>query len=428
MPHAIPPQPGLAWKSSLFGFEPCWTLEPRIDIIKDIACKVLDESHRCTVEFYAQGAFNKLYLIRCNKGEFMMRVSLPVDPRYKTLSEVATLDFVRQNTDIPVPKVFAFNAQNDNELGFEWILMERMPGKPLSERWRTMSFMAKEKLVKRLASFAAQLFRKKLHHMGNLYHREKHGETVDASTHTTSAESFVVDRIVSMQFFWADHLNQDVPRGPFHSSEEWLSARLLFHQNDCERTLRTSEDEDDLETAKKIAQIVQKLVSLVPLAFRSIPEGYPEASALLHDDISNSNTLVDEHGNLTAIIDWECVSALPLWKGCQLPVLLEGRERSERPVKDNYVHDEKGDVDDLFWDHLLEYEQTQLRKVFLDEMKCIEPGWIERHNAPSNRRRTDIEVAIQYCNNELCIKRIGEWLAELRRNSNISRLKKLLME
>lgn len=426
------PQLGLEWRPSLFGFEPSWTVEPQTDVVKDIASKALDEEPQdCSIEFFSQGAFKKLYSIRCKKGEFMMRVSLPVDPQYKTLSEVTTIDFVQQNTDIPVPKVLAFDALGNNELGFEWILMERMSGKPLSEHWRTLSFAAKERLVKSLALFAAQLFRKRLHQVGNLYRPDKHGDistSVGASAHTASQTSFVVGRIVSMQFFWADHISQDVPRGPFKSSQEWLSARLLFHQNDCERTLRTSDDEDDLEDAKKTSQIVRRLFSLLPSTFQPISEGCTEPTALLHGDLSRENVLVDQDGKLTAVVDWECVSALPLWKVCQLPVFLEGRERSEMPVKDNYALDENEEVNELFWDHLLEYEQTQLRRVFLNEMQRIEPAWSATYYTSSNQRKADIELAIEHSDSEFCFKLLDEWLDEFARGDEVSSLKKRLVE
>jgi hypothetical protein len=61
----------------------------------------------------------------------MIRVTLPVDASYKTDSEVATINFVRQNTDVPVPKIFEFDDSRDNELGFERILMEMLPGTAL---------------------------------------------------------------------------------------------------------------------------------------------------------------------------------------------------------------------------------------------------------------------------------------------------------
>ncbi len=64
-----------------------------------------------------------------------MRVTLPVDPIHKTLSEVATLGFVRAHTKIPVARVIALDASNNIDLGFEWILMERTVGSPLADSW-----------------------------------------------------------------------------------------------------------------------------------------------------------------------------------------------------------------------------------------------------------------------------------------------------
>jgi aminoglycoside phosphotransferase (APT) family kinase protein len=58
---------------------------------------------------------------------------LPVTPKVKTLSEVATLAYVREKTSIPVPKVVAYDADLTNELGFEYIRMERVDGHPLRE-------------------------------------------------------------------------------------------------------------------------------------------------------------------------------------------------------------------------------------------------------------------------------------------------------
>jgi hypothetical protein len=45
----------------------------------------------CAVAFFTEGAFNKLYLICSNDRSYLMRVALPVDPCWKTLSELVTL-------------------------------------------------------------------------------------------------------------------------------------------------------------------------------------------------------------------------------------------------------------------------------------------------------------------------------------------------
>lgn len=68
-----------------------------------------------------------------------LRVSLPLDPYFKTASEVATLAVVHDRTSIPTPTVSAFDASFNNDLGFEWMLMERLPGQNLESAWESFS-------------------------------------------------------------------------------------------------------------------------------------------------------------------------------------------------------------------------------------------------------------------------------------------------
>jgi hypothetical protein len=39
---------------------------------------------------------------------------------------------------------------------------------------------------------------------------------------------------------------------------------------------------------------------------------------------------------LTAVLDWECASALPLWKACSYPSFLRGRTRRLEPNLGRY--------------------------------------------------------------------------------------------
>ncbi|RPA74568.1 hypothetical protein BJ508DRAFT_215288, partial [Ascobolus immersus RN42] len=90
-----------------------------------------------SVRFLGEGMFNKAYLVKVLgvEKEFFFRVRLPVDPHHRTASEVATLEFLRRNTSIPVPRVYAYDSSSDNSLKFKWILMDRVKGVPLREVW-----------------------------------------------------------------------------------------------------------------------------------------------------------------------------------------------------------------------------------------------------------------------------------------------------
>ncbi|KAJ5749593.1 hypothetical protein N7533_006621 [Penicillium manginii] len=62
-----------------------------------------------------------------------MRISLPDEPIRKTQSEVATVKWIQRVTEIPTLRIIAYDATRETEIGFEWILMTEIPGKPSAD-------------------------------------------------------------------------------------------------------------------------------------------------------------------------------------------------------------------------------------------------------------------------------------------------------
>ncbi|KKY27672.1 hypothetical protein UCRPC4_g00906 [Phaeomoniella chlamydospora] len=432
---------GLDWERTLFGLEPRWILEPNCNVIEALARQHLSLSQeaQCTIKFYTQGAFNKLYKVDTGNEIFLMRVSLPVDPSHKTLSEVATIDFAREEAEIPVPRIIAFDASLQNELGFEWILMEMMPGKPLRNKWRTLSIQCKENIIKQLARYQARLYRKTFKGIGNVYERAK--ATTESTQHSYNDSErgtttlplqpidsrFFLGRIVSLVFFWGDHVTQSVSRGPFQRSHDWLYNRLILTLTDQERILKETDDEDDIEDAETAKQIAQKLLQMLPQIFP--PDENTESTFLYHDDLSMQNILVDDSGNISAIVDWECVSALPLWRACQIPALLEGRDREQEPRREDYSPDEENPsteedgldnegVNSLYWEHLLEYEKTHLRRIFMSEIEKLQPSWVEENK--KSKLKMTFEYSAHNSDNGSAFKIINRWLNAYERGEDWS--------
>lgn len=416
-------QDGLEWVEGTFGLEPSWTKEPDMNVIANTTRKHLGLSEDAPVHvtFHAQGAFNKLYKVSTTETTCLMRVSLPVDPRYKTESEVATIEYVRQKASMPVPNIIAFDSSNENELGFEWIMMEMMPGVTLRKGWRKMSWDTKEEIIRRLVQYQARLFDHRFQKIGNIFCQHDQSLQGTGKSHAFTG-SFMLGRMVSLIFFWNDHLNHDVSQGPFASSHDWLKARLQIVLTDQKQILSESCDEDEIEDAEFAQSVARKLIDILPTVF--LPNlSASEPSILFHDDLSMQNILVDELGQLTAVIDWECVSAVPLWRACQLPQLLEGRVRDEKPEKEAYApdsdeEDEEDDdgldnegITDLYWEHLLEYEQTQLRKLFVQEMEKAQPMWVAIMK--DNTLKADFEMAVHSCDNGWRFKIVKRWVDAL---------------
>lgn len=446
MEPRIVQQDGLSWTQKTFGLEPCWTLEPAPSVIQQ-TIQSFWPSSTVKVGFLAQGAFNKIYEVSIDDDCFIMRVSLPVDPHYKTRSEVATMDWVRRITRLPVPEIITYESSPENPIGFEWILMTKMPGRPLGEVWRSLPFSGKSRLVRECAIQSACLFRHQLQGIGNIY-GESSGVQYSLSTNKSPPSRGPVNtkisapakaqgsdgtshllgnkcphaalpevgRIVSMQFFWGSRIHRDIHRGPFRSSKDWMAARLMLSQLDCHSSLdkystgRPDSDEDEIEDATRTLQIIDQLNSLLPLMFPTSGDDF-EPSVIFHDDLSKHNILVDDVGQLAGALDWECVSALPLWKACYYPSFLEEPPRHSEPDVERYHREANGEPSDLYFEHLWEYEATLLRGIFIDEMARLDPGWMEVFEKSQSKR--DFDIAVQNCDNELVARHIDAWIRDI---------------
>lgn len=425
--------PGLAWILKFFNIEPQWTMEPDPQVIEQ-TIQLLVPSSTVQVTFLTQGAFNKIYDVKINNEVFIMRVSLPVDPYYKTMSEVSTMDWISHMTNIPVPRVITYQSSQKNPIGFEWIIMTKMPGRPLKELWHSLSFSMKKSLVGEFAAYSSCLFQNKLRGIGNIYRTKSSPNDSGLSEATWPAGNPVyfnkpllsdnkhmpagladVGRIVSMQFFWGSNILHDVCRGPFTSSSDWIASRLSLSEKDCQSTLNNlpsvlkRRDKADADDAIRTLEIIGKLKLLLP-SFFPPNENNLEPSVLVHDDLSGRNILVHDNGKLAAILDWECVSALPLWNACYYPAFLEGRQRRLEPDVGRYEPEESGEISELYWEHLWEYEVTLLRDVFIDRMASLEPGWVEVFNKSQHQR--DFDLAVRNCDNEFVARHIRAWISD----------------
>ena len=96
-----------------------------------------------------EGSYNKAFLLTMDNGaQVVARIPNPyLPPRISTASEVATLDFFRNELDIPVPRVFAWSSDKDQPVGAEYIIMEKAPGEELGKSWSSMDISEKVDLV-----------------------------------------------------------------------------------------------------------------------------------------------------------------------------------------------------------------------------------------------------------------------------------------
>jgi aminoglycoside phosphotransferase (APT) family kinase protein len=392
-----PPQHRLEWKYELSDVIPSWTVEPDTAIAKAIAIRHLPVTPSSFgIRLLSAGTFSKQFLLHplgdagagATPESFILRVNLPVDPYFKTASEVATLQFVRKSTSVPVPRVIAFDSSADNELGFEWILVTKLPGVALEPLWESpeLAWESRVRLTKTLAGYVKQLTSFKFPVMGSLYPSSRpEFERIAWLKHISSETRFVpfpddaefaIGPVTTIPFFYGDRLNLQKGRGPFETSSSYLTSLLHLHiSSTTNRKIAVStSDDDDVSEFDDAISAYESLFSVLPIFFP------PEASnadaetfSLFHDDLSSDNILVDPTTHrITGIVDWECVSLQPSWEfAARVPQLLEegpeviGDDGS--PIPDAASPPEEGA--DGFHRELRErFEQMLLRRIFYDEM------------------------------------------------------------
>ncbi|KAK2465100.1 hypothetical protein APHAL10511_002908 [Amanita phalloides] len=122
------------------------------------------------ITFLSSGTFHKAYLVTlANRAELVARVARRFMPRSKTESEVATMAYLREHTDVPVPTVYHHDSNPYNRLGGEYILMSKAPGLPLAKVFYALRYNELVKLCTNLASIIIPLFSRRFSQIGSLY-------------------------------------------------------------------------------------------------------------------------------------------------------------------------------------------------------------------------------------------------------------------
>ncbi len=371
------------WKNNPeTGFlDPTWPREPDLEVARKLAIAHLptDTFRNADIAPFAQGAFHRLYSISSTltAAEHLMRVALPVDPFYKTESEVATMEYIRRYSSIPVPRVIAFASSASNELGFEWILMEKVDGLPLDQFWDAMPFDAKSRLTVELASCLKQLRERTFPLLGNIYFADVWSQ-VGYAPITSSSQTpdigvdgtFVIGRMVSTRFFRDKRLLLPADRGPFETARELavaetkLVGQRIRHLSPIPDTDYYCETDDLLNSdVAEVLHVFDKLDQAVSHVF-SAADGPEDDKVLWHSDLSSMNVLVHpDTYELAGIVDWESVSIVPFWDtGDQVPQCLRGIEVAEPPLLGSVPDDEEEDLVEIRKD----WELVLLRRKYLD--------------------------------------------------------------
>ncbi|KAB5590838.1 hypothetical protein CTheo_5707 [Ceratobasidium theobromae] len=122
------------------------------------------------IKFLSSGTFHKAFLVSLVEGpDVVARIARRYMPKFKTESEIATINYIRTFTNIPVPFVYAYDSDPYNKLGGEYIIMSKAPGVPLIRHFHSMPASKMHDLLQNLAQMLVPLASHTFPAIGSLY-------------------------------------------------------------------------------------------------------------------------------------------------------------------------------------------------------------------------------------------------------------------
>ena len=288
-------------------------------------------------------------------------------------SEAATLKYLKANSTIPVPEVFAYrfdspslaahqlllttkSSTQDNEIGVPYILMSKASGFPLNCKWHSMSSKDKGKILQQLGQFSWQLSTLRFDKIGSLF--ETNG---NVEVRTCLCRGLVTyDR----------QLLDNIDHGPFPNSEAYFGTLIsaLSEHAQCLRLnphcffapIPLQEEYADFSQYKDacdkwndfvilgdkidcspnrldyviVADLLSEVVSnWLKDTSSSCTSPWPTCQfPLHHPDLSVNNIFIDDQYQITCVIDWGFSSTVPLPVLLAAPGLPQMRNRLDKAL------------------------------------------------------------------------------------------------
>ncbi|PGH21522.1 hypothetical protein AJ80_03190 [Polytolypa hystricis UAMH7299] len=317
----------------------------------------------------AEGGFNRVFEATFKDGYAVVAripFHITAPARYAVASEAATLDFLRSHS-IPVPKVLAYSCDRSSPVGAEYLVLEKIDGRPLSDQWFTMDNKTRVKVMRQIVDVETRFMGLTLPASGSLYYRRDlmpsyHGIPVSAAFQ--DPDQIVVGPTAQHAWWYGERALLESDRWPFElrpffrvdlyllltfciikgstfldcmeavaKRESLFCSKYAKPRLHVERYLRELHGFGPRAPTTH-SQLLSQYLQLTP--HLNIPSTHRFARLVLwHPDFSPSNILVNSSDELVGIIDWQHAVILPLCLCTGIPKYFQnwGDPLSERLAK-----------------------------------------------------------------------------------------------
>ncbi|KAK2795791.1 hypothetical protein FQN52_003641 [Onygenales sp. PD_12] len=202
----------------------------------ELAASLIGSKHCVQAVKISEGQYNKVFLLTMNDGrEVIAKLPNPNAgrPHFATASEVATMDFLRNVLNLPVPKVHAWSSRaSENPVGAEYIIMEKQAGVVLSDVWESMKGKQKAQIVLQAVDVEKTLASTKFTKLGALYYQNDLPAMLDNTSplyvdrdgKEVHGAKFGIGPTNHRSFFDFGRGELDIDHGPWSTPTEFMVA------------------------------------------------------------------------------------------------------------------------------------------------------------------------------------------------------------
>ncbi|KAL8935081.1 MAG: hypothetical protein Q9211_004893 [Gyalolechia sp. 1 TL-2023] len=292
------------------------------------------------IEKLPEGNFNKTYLMTMRDGaQVVAKVRNPNAgyPHLVTASEVATMRYARDILRLPVPRVHAWNSRSaTNSVGAEYIIMDKVAGIELSQRWPKMRSDQKLRLVDAIADMERKFVSSPFPAIGSLYYEKDLNDLPNQSREHRSVslgldqETFVIGPTTARNSYDYSRWEVEFDKGPFDTIPDFLTS-LGTREERCIEKLGVSPEHLGLfggpgSYKPTVASKLAVLRDYNKVAKYLLPDNTSSHLCVLwHGDLHMDNVFVnpDDPTQITGLIDWQATCIAPLFLQASWPHFLD---------------------------------------------------------------------------------------------------------
>ncbi|RDW61118.1 aminoglycoside phosphotransferase family protein [Aspergillus mulundensis] len=294
--------------------------------LQNVAARSVGADHCTGIIKLAEGSYNKTFRLTMNNGATAIaRIPHPIaGPRYyMTASEVATMDFARTILQIPVPRVFAWSADDSDPVASEYIIMEEAPGTKLDDVWEGLSLEEKAAVMKDLVVLQKKMASVSFNRYGNLYYADDGVEKavpveisgdLPIEVKRSVTHRFVIGPVAERAYWHKERSAMNVDRGPWQHPADFATS-VGRRELDWIRKYAVPKPADDplvtsasQNSPSRHISLLERYLKVAPYLFPSDPDVV--APHLWHNDLHSANIFV-QNGRISSVIDWQETWAAP---------------------------------------------------------------------------------------------------------------------